>query len=110
DFPDYLAEISRHVSVPSSAMTLDYLIGEPELVGHGLGAALIEAALRSTWNDHPSATTVVVPVVASNAASWRTLERVGMTRVAEGAITPDNPNDDPLHYIYRLDRLTRPDW
>ena len=104
DFPDYLVEISRHTSIPPRTMTLDYLIGEPELVGHGLGTALVKAAIRSTWSEYQSAIAIVVPVVASNEASWRALERAGMTRVAEGAITPDNPVDDSLHYIYRIDR------
>ncbi len=37
-------------------------------------------------------------------ASWRALEKAGLQRIAEGAISPDNPVDDPLHYVYRVDR------
>jgi Acetyltransferase (GNAT) domain len=47
---------------------------------------------------------VLVAVVAANVASWRALEKAGLKRVAEGPMPPDNPIDDPLHYIYRVDR------
>jgi aminoglycoside 6'-N-acetyltransferase len=47
---------------------------------------------------------VIVPVHADNIASWRTLEKAGLTRVAHGELDPDNPIDDRRHYIYRVDR------
>jgi aminoglycoside 6'-N-acetyltransferase len=37
-------------------------------------------------------------------ASWRALEKAGLKRVAEGPMSPDNPIDDALRYIYRVDR------
>ena len=40
-------------------------------------------------------------------ASWRALEKAGLSRIAQGAMTPDNPVDEPLHYVYRVDRPTR---
>ena len=60
--------------------------------------------VERTWDDLPHATAVVVAVVAANRASWRAVERAGLPRVAEVDMTPDNPVDDPLHYVYRLDR------
>ena len=47
---------------------------------------------------------LLVAVVAGNVASWRALEKAGLERVAEGDLTPDNPVDPPLHYVYRADR------
>ena len=47
---------------------------------------------------------MLVAVVAANVASWRALEKAGLKRVAEGPMSPDNPIDDALHYIYRVDR------
>jgi len=47
---------------------------------------------------------LLVAVVAANTASWRALENAGLQRIAEGAMSPDNPVDDPLHYVYRVDR------
>jgi aminoglycoside 6'-N-acetyltransferase len=53
---------------------------------------------------YPDAPAVIVPVVVGNTASWRMLERVGFRRVAQGPLTPDNPIDEPEHYVYRFDR------
>jgi len=47
---------------------------------------------------------VLVAVVAANTASWRALEKAGLRRIATGEMSPDNPIDDPLHVIYRIDR------
>lgn len=62
--------------------------------------------IERTWLDHPDTPAVLVPVVAANRASWRALEKAGLVRVAEGEMEPDNPIDDRLHYVYRIDRPT----
>ncbi len=92
------------VDVPDGAVELDYLIADPALRGHGLGSRMIAAAVRNTWCDYIGAPAVLVAVVAANVASWRALERAGLQRIAQGAMSPDNPVDGPLHYIYRVDR------
>ncbi|GAA3198390.1 GNAT family N-acetyltransferase [Nonomuraea roseoviolacea] len=104
DYPQYVTELSGVVELPAGAMSIDYLIGEPELTGRGLGPEMIRAVVEATWADHPEATAVVVPVVAANRASWRALEKAGLRRVGEGELEPDNPVDDPAHYVYRIDR------
>ncbi|GAA2613366.1 GNAT family N-acetyltransferase [Actinomadura fulvescens] len=108
DEPVYLAELSALTDVPPGAMTIDYLIGDARLVGQGLGPRMIGSILRKTWTDHPEATCVLVPVVAANRASWRALEKAGLTRIAQGDLEPENPIDDRLHYVYRIDRPARP--
>jgi aminoglycoside 6'-N-acetyltransferase len=65
---------------------------------------MIAAAIEDTWRSYPDAPAVLVAVVAANVASWRALEKAGLQRIAEGAMSPDNPIDDPLHYVYRVDR------
>ena len=95
-YSDYLEELSALISVPPGAHSIDYLIGEPDLRRHGIGTAMIEAAVR------PVAADVIVPVAAGNRASWRALERAGFERVAEGELEPDNPADPRDHYVYRL--------
>ncbi len=65
---------------------------------------MIAAAIEDTWSARPEAAAVLVAVVAANVASWRALEKAGLRRIAEGAMSPDNPVDDPLHYFYRCDR------
>jgi aminoglycoside 6'-N-acetyltransferase len=104
DYPEDLSQLSEIVDVPPGAVGIDYLIAEPALRGHGLGTRLITMAVSRTWTDYHDASAVIVPVVAANVASWRALEKAGLRRVAEGPITPDNPIDDPLHYVYRIDR------
>ena len=104
DYPEDLAEFAAIVDVPDGAIELDYLIGDAARRGRGLGARMIAAAVENTWTDHPNAPAVLVAVVAANVASWRALEKAGMRRIAEGTMSPDNPIDDPLHYVYRVDR------
>jgi aminoglycoside 6'-N-acetyltransferase len=104
DYPEYLAELAAVVAVPAGAVTIDYLIGDPARVGRGLGPRLIEAAARGLWQRYPDAPAIVVPVVAANRASWRALEKAGARRIASGELEPDNPADDRLHHVYRLDR------
>ncbi|MFE8972116.1 GNAT family N-acetyltransferase [Streptomyces cyaneofuscatus] len=104
DYPEYLVEVATLVEVPSGAMTMDYLIGEPQLIGRGIGPRMIRSALQAIWDEHPDAPCVLVPVSAANRASWRALEKAGMVRVAEGELEPDNPVDGRAHYLYRVDR------
>jgi len=104
DYPEYLEEVATLIEVPPGAMTIDYLIGEPQLVGRGLGPQLIRSAVQAIWDEHAGAPCVLVPVSAANRASWRALEKAGLLRVAEGELEPDNPIDDRAHYLYRIDR------
>jgi aminoglycoside 6'-N-acetyltransferase len=104
DYPEDLADFGTVVEVPEGTVALDYLIGEPELLGRGLGPRMIAALVEDTWRTRPSVPAVLVAVVAANRASWRALEKAGLRRVGEGPMEPDNPIDDPLHYVYRVDR------
>jgi aminoglycoside 6'-N-acetyltransferase len=104
DYPEDLAEFEALTDVPPGAIEVDYLIGEPELRGRGLGPRMIAAAVADAWATYPAAPAVLAAVVAANVASWRALEKAGLRRVAEGAMEPEHPQDDPLHYVYRVDR------
>jgi aminoglycoside 6'-N-acetyltransferase len=104
DYADDLEEFSALVTVPPGAVEIDYLIAEPANRGRGLGTRLVRHAVARTWTDLPDASAVLVAVVAANVASWRALQKAGLVRVAEGDMTPDNPVDAPLHYVYRVDR------
>ncbi|HKJ54698.1 MAG TPA: GNAT family N-acetyltransferase [Nitriliruptoraceae bacterium] len=88
--------------VPDGAVTLDYLLGERR--GEGLGPQMVSAMVDRTWGDCPDCPAVVVSVVAANVASWRALEKVGFRRAGAGDLEPDNPKDDPMHHLLRLDR------
>ena len=104
DYAEDLEEFRALVDVPAGAVELDYLIGDPADRGRGIGPRVLTAAVERTWVDLPDAPAVLVAVVAANRASWRALEKAGLRRVAEGDLAPDNPVDDPLHYVYRVDR------
>jgi aminoglycoside 6'-N-acetyltransferase len=93
-YPEYVEELSGLVAVPPGAISIDYLVGEPDLRARGVGTAMIAAAVAHVPAD------VIVPVAAGNRRSWRALEKAGFERVAEGELPPDNPVDPPDHYVY----------
>lgn len=103
-YPEYVEALSAICPQPSGALSIDYLIGEPNLRGRGLGAGMIAALVALSWADYPDATAVVVAMHAHNTASWRAVARAGFRRIAEGELTPDNPIDNRDHYLYQLDR------
>jgi aminoglycoside 6'-N-acetyltransferase len=103
-YPDDVAELGKYTEVPEGAVSIDYFIGNPSLVGHGVGTAMIRAFLDRIWQTEPAATCVIVPVNSANAASWGALLAAGFRLVARGDLEPDNPIDDPRHEILRLDR------
>jgi aminoglycoside 6'-N-acetyltransferase len=107
DYPEYLTEFEALTDVPAGAATIDYLIGEAAQTGRGVGTAMIKAVVEETWTIYTDANAILVAVVVGNRPSWRALERAGFDRVAEGPMEPDNPIDDPLHYVYRIDRPQR---
>ena len=110
DEPESRAALAALVDVPSGALGLDYLIGEPDLQGRGLGAALVAACAAHALAANPGAGEVLVSVALGNRASWRALEKAGFTRAAQGEMTPDNPLDPRDHVVYRLPRAdARPD-
>ncbi|MGW8883838.1 GNAT family N-acetyltransferase [Streptomyces sp. NPDC055749] len=104
DYPEYCAELAGQAELPDGAVTIDYLLGDPEKVGQGLGPRIIRAVVEATWTDWPEASAFVVPVHAANRASWRALEKAGLRRIGTADLEPDNPDDDRAHYVYRIDR------
>lgn len=100
-YAEYLEELSTVCAVPVGALSFDYLIGEPDMRGRGLGAAMITAFVADSATRHPQARDVLVPVATANRPSWRALERAGFERFARGELAPDNPRDSRDHYVYR---------
>lgn len=104
DYAEDFDELSAIVEVPEHAVTIDYLIADLADTGRGLGTAIIRAVVADTWLSYPEASAIIVPVVAGNIGSWRALEKAGFRRVGEGDMEPDNPLDEPLHVVSRIDR------
>ena len=64
-----------------SAIAFDYLIGVPELNGHGIGAQMIRAFCRDVLcRDYPDAPRFVASPDVRNARSIRVLEKCGFTQ------------------------------
>lgn len=103
-YPAYIAEMAHIVDVAGDTLGIDYLIGPTEALGKGLGTAMITNFLQRTWHEDPLAPFILIPVQSNNRRSWRALERSGFTRIAQGELTPDNPLDHPLHFIYSITR------
>ncbi len=108
EYPDYLEEMAFVYPVGEGAVSMDYLIGEPDQVGRGTGTAMIEAFVEWVWRTDPVATHIVVPVNSANVASWRALRRAGFRLVARGELEPDSPRHEPMHEILRIDRPGEP--
>jgi aminoglycoside 6'-N-acetyltransferase len=108
DYAEDFEELAAIVEVPDEAVTIDYLIADAGSTGRGLGTAIIRAVVADTWSAYPHAPAIIVPVVAGNIGSWRALEKAGFRRVGEGDMEPDNPIDEPLHVVSRIDRPPLP--
>lgn len=67
------------VPAPPDHVGLDYVIGEPELVGAGLGTRLIADLVELVPLLFPDATGIVASPHHRNAASLRVLEKNGFT-------------------------------
>ena len=103
DEPEWL-----HALAPGGASrddaSIDYLIGEPHLVGRGIGTAMLDEFVARLWARYPHARQIVVGVQQENVASWRALEHVGFTRTYAGMIESDDPSDEGPTFIYALRR------
>jgi aminoglycoside 6'-N-acetyltransferase len=103
-YPHYCDELAHILTVPSNAMSIDYFVGPAELLEQGWGTRMIADFVAATWADCRTAACIIVPANAANRGSWRALERAGFRRVGSGDLAPDNPIDNPLHFVYQVDR------
>ncbi|HEY7692095.1 MAG TPA: GNAT family N-acetyltransferase [Gaiellaceae bacterium] len=94
DHPDWDAV----VRVGEGVAGVDLMIGEPDLVGAGLGPQVLCAFVRDVVFADPSVQTVVATVVEANRRSWRAFEKAGFRHVR------DVEEDGLPHRLMRLDR------
>jgi len=103
DEPEWRAALA--VAVDASGMVgIDYLIGEPDLVGQGIGPAMISAFLASTFEQHPGCRAVVVDVDPENRASWRALEKAGFHQIYDGDLFDPEEAVTERTLVLRVDR------
>lgn len=78
---------------------IDYFLGEPELLGSGLGPAMLQAFLDQVVRPDGTRGGVRIDVAQDNRRSWRCLEKLGFKRVLEGVPIANEPGP---HYVYAL--------
>jgi aminoglycoside 6'-N-acetyltransferase len=96
DAPDEAAAVGAR---PGEA-GIDYLIGEPDLIGQGIGPAMLDAFLTGIVRADPKVIGVRVDVSVDNRRSCRCLEKLGFAR--EGG-TYEVIGEPGPHYVYVLD-------
>ncbi len=82
------------------AMGIDYLIGDPNLVGRGLGSRAISSFVDDLWKSCGDIRLVVVAVQQLNPASWHALEKAGFQRAWAGQLDTDDPSDQGPAFVY----------
>ncbi len=99
DFPDNAAVVGGRVG----EVGIDYLIGVPELIGRGVGPAMINAFLKRYASGRGDVAGVRVDVSEANERSWRCLQKLGFRREGEGVAIP---GQEGRHYVYVRDQAT----
>jgi aminoglycoside 6'-N-acetyltransferase len=90
------------VSVGPGVAGVDLLIGEPELVGQGLGPRILEEFVRNVVFARPGTHACVAAVEEQNRRSWRAFEKAGFRYLR------DVEEDGLPHRLMRLDRRYAP--
>jgi aminoglycoside 6'-N-acetyltransferase len=86
------------VQVGAGVAGVDLMIGEPDLVGVGLGPQVLAAFARDVVFADPDTTACVATVEEPNRRSWRAFEKAGFHHVR------DVEEDGLPHRLMRLDR------
>jgi aminoglycoside 6'-N-acetyltransferase len=93
----------RAIGLPDVA-GIDYLIGAPELCGHGLGTAVIGALCALVFELYPRIGGIASVPQAANPASRRVLEKNGFRLVDVRPVESDDPGDAGPAAIYLRER------
>jgi aminoglycoside 6'-N-acetyltransferase len=96
DYPDYAALLGLGTGVAG----LDLLLGEEELLGHGLGTTVIRRFTREVVLARKGTVACTADPDLRNLASIRAFEKAGFTRSGEFV----DPDDGQVHAIMRAER------
>jgi RimJ/RimL family protein N-acetyltransferase len=100
DHPDWNRAVGIH-----PAAGIDYLIGEPDQLGRGIGSTAIASFTQHVFALYPEIDTIVAAPQADNHASRRALEKAGFALHGERHLDSDDPSDTGPSAIYTLARL-----
>jgi aminoglycoside 6'-N-acetyltransferase len=103
DDPDW-REALRQAVHDVGDIGIDYFIGEPDLIGIGVGRRMIAQFVDTCWVRYPSADQITVVLQQDNVASWKALEASGFRRLWSGDIESSDPSDRGLSFIYIANR------
>jgi aminoglycoside 6'-N-acetyltransferase len=98
DFPEWDAIVEQGEGVAG----VDLLIGEPELVGRGLGPELLRSFAREVVFARSETRAIVATVEEGNRRSWRAFEKAGFGYVR------NVEEDGRPHRLMRLERPPAP--
>lgn len=104
DYPETERAIAGTGHTPRSAAGIDYMIGEPELLGRGIGSAAIAAFTDKVLEDYRDVDSILVTPQAENIASCRVLEKAGYEQLWVGLLDSDHPADAGLAVLYERRR------
>ncbi len=90
------------VDAPLDAIGIDYFIGEEDLVGRGIGTALIGAFIDHTRATCPESSMILVDINPANPASWRALEKNGFIHIWTGELQVENEEPEGVIKLYQL--------
>jgi aminoglycoside 6'-N-acetyltransferase len=104
DYPSWSAAIASSTLTFDAAAGIDYLIGEPDLIGQGIGSAAIEEFSATVFDRYPDVDTILVTPQEANRASCRVLEKAGYRVAWTGMLDSDDPADAGPAVLYVLSR------
>lgn len=91
------------VGIPAAA-GIDYLIGDSDRCGRGVGSAVIAEFATLVFDLYADVEVIVAVPQAANRASCRALERAGFELVEERDLGSDDPSDAGISAVYVLRR------
>lgn len=100
DYGSWAATVSDAGLAFPDAAGIDYMIGEVDFVGRGIGSRLILDFSQRLFDEFLDVTTIVVTPQAGNVASCRVLEKSGYEHVWTGSLDSDDPADSGPAAIY----------
>ncbi len=111
--PIGIVQCYRHATYPEwdraigikRAAGIDYLIGEVNYTGKGIGSNAIRLIAKIAFDLFTDVNVVVSAPQAANIASCKTLEKAGFKRVDKRKLESTSPSDAGISCIYTLQRF-----
>ncbi|HEY9714380.1 MAG TPA: GNAT family N-acetyltransferase [Chroococcales cyanobacterium] len=97
-------EYAAEIGIPNAA-GIDYLIGEADCIGKGIGTRALSAVAEVVFDLYPDIEIVVADPQTGNTASWRALEKAGYERLDERTIKSEGAAGSGPCYIYGYRRV-----